>query len=344
MTAPPVTLRSPEDLLAVIPHLLGFQPQSAIVVMGLRNRKLGLTQRMDLPEPVRVEEVAEALVRHLRKDAAEAALLVGYEDTAGESLTLIDALSEQLVARDVSVRDRIVVHGGRWRSLDCDQPSCCPPEGRPLPLAAEVPFAVAEFIGVGSAPLRDREALAGQVEPGPAADEVAQLLRRERPEPTSLTDSAGRDRLAHTWARLLTTRPGLVTPADAAVALQSLADIRTRDGITWLLIPDSLDRAVLPADTQALVRRVAIIRAARGSNDAAPSIGDVKARLITLCQHATDEHAAPVLTVLATCSWWHGDGALARVALDRALRCDPEYRLARLLRLMIDEGIRLDRP
>jgi hypothetical protein len=51
-----------------------------------------------------------------------------------------------------------------------------------------------------------------------------------------------------------------------------------------------------------------------------------------------------VLTLLATYSWWHGDGALARVALDRALRCDPGYRLARLLELMLDEGIRPDRP
>ena len=70
----------------------------------------------------------------------------------------------------------------------------------------------------------------------------------------------------------------------------------------------------------------------------------MQARLVTLAQHATDEHAAPILTVLAAYTWWHGDGALARVALDRALRCDPGYRLARLLELMLDEGIRPDRP
>ena len=49
----------------------------------------------------------------------------------------------------------------------------------------------------------------------------------------------------------------------------------------------------------------------------------MQARLVTLSQHATDEHAAPILTVLAAYAWWHGDGALARVAIDRALRATP---------------------
>ena len=51
MTAPPITLRSPAELLAVIPHLLGFEPDHAIVVMALKDNKLGLTQRIDLPTP-----------------------------------------------------------------------------------------------------------------------------------------------------------------------------------------------------------------------------------------------------------------------------------------------------
>jgi hypothetical protein len=35
-----------------------------------------------------------------------------------------------------------------------------------------------------------------------------------------------------------------------------------------------------------------------------------------------------------------GNGALTRVALDRALRCDPGYRLALLLERMVDLGLR----
>lgn len=56
---------------------------------------------------------------------------------------------------------------------------------------------------------------------------------------------------------------------------------------------------------------------------------------------APDEHAAPILTVPAAHAWAGGDGALARVALDRALRCQPSHRLARLLTLMVEQNITL---
>ena len=92
---------------------------------------------------------------------------------AGESLPVIEAASERLRSSGVTVRDRLVVHDRRWRSLDCDRPTCCPPEGSPLPAPAEVASTLAEFVGIGSAPLPNRTALAGQLEPGPAAAEVA---------------------------------------------------------------------------------------------------------------------------------------------------------------------------
>jgi hypothetical protein len=41
--------------------------------------------------------------------------------------------------------------------------------------------------------------------------------------------------------------------------------------------------------------------------------------------------AAPA-TLLAVCAWLRGDGAMASVALERALDSDEDYRLAQLLR------------
>lgn len=343
MTAPPVTLRSPAELLVVIPHLLGFEPDRAIVVVALRDKKIGLTQRMDLPDPDRVEEVADALVRHVLKDSAQAVLLVGYEATAGESHALVAALTERLREGRVSVRDRIVVHERRWRSLDCHNPACCPPDGRPLPAPDEAASAVAEFIGRGSAPLPDRNALAGQVEAGSTASEVADLMGGEGVPHVTLTEEEARHRLAGVWARVLEVDGDPITVADAAVALQSLTDVATHDGLAALLT-NTLARQELPHETRALLSD--ITQALQAHEDVVTDsvVGGVKARLITLCRHASDEHAAPSLTLLATYSWWHGDGALARVALDRALRCDPTYRLARLLVLMLDEGIRPEHP
>ncbi|MGO4598510.1 DUF4192 domain-containing protein [Terrabacter sp. 2RAF25] len=345
MTAPPISLRSPSDLLAVIPHLLGFEPRNAIVVLALKDNKIDLTQRMDLPDPNHVDEVAHALQRHVLKEQADGALLVGYENTAGDSWPLVEALSERLRARDVGVRDRIIVHDGRWRSLDCTDPSCCPPQGTAVPPPAEASSVLAEFVGVGSAPLDDRRALAEQLEPGPAARDVDERLKQEPRAPTSLARAQRLRRLAEVWARVLTRPHSVLGITDAAAALQSLRDVSTRDGLAAVLIPNGLELDLLPQDTQLLVQRCSsAIHAAVEEHDADMTTGAIKSRLIDLCRHSTDDHAAPALTLLATYSWWHGDGALARVALDRALRCEPEYRLAQLLRLMLDEGIRPERP
>jgi hypothetical protein len=59
-----------------------------------------------------------------------------------------------------------------------------------------------------------------------------------------------------------------------------------------------------------------------------------------LCAMLPDDVAAPALSVLASVTWWRGDGALTRVALARALRCQPDYRLALLLEKMVDLAIR----
>ena len=45
-----------------------------------------------------------------------------------------------------------------------------------------------------------------------------------------------------------------------------------------------------------------------------------------------------MLTTLAFVAWQQGNGALANVALDRALDDDPHYSMAVLLRQAIDSG------
>ena len=66
----------------------------------------------------------------------------------------------------------------------------------------------------------------------------------------------------------------------------------------------------------------------------------IQARLIAVCAMLPDQDAAAALSVLASFTWWRGDGPLTRVALARALRCDPDYRLALLLERMVHLAIR----
>jgi len=55
-------------------------------------------------------------------------------------------------------------------------------------------------------------------------------------------------------------------------------------------------------------------------------------------RRAQPGHVAPAAALLAFVAWQSGDGALANVALDRALTDDPSYSMALLLRQVIGAG------
>ena len=50
MSTRALTLHKPEELLAAMPYLLGFHPQNSLVVLTLREDRLGLTARVDRPD------------------------------------------------------------------------------------------------------------------------------------------------------------------------------------------------------------------------------------------------------------------------------------------------------
>ncbi len=70
-----------------------------------------------------------------------------------------------------------------------------------------------------------------------------------------------------------------------------------------------------------------------------PAHREAHLRLWTdLTRRARPGHVAPAASLLAFVAWQCGNGALANVALDRALADDPEYSMAQLLREAIDAG------
>ena len=326
-------LRSPGELITAIPYILGFEPSDSLVAIALKEGRVGLTSRIDLPDPDQPERAVDALLPALLREAPEQAILIGYEDPAHSAGTLLDAFAAALTVEGIGIRDRLLVTGGRWRSLECTNDVCCPPEGTPLDQDETATAVASEFVGQGIAPLPDRAALAAQLEPADKAGLVGRLL--DRPQRRRVLQPRV---VAGLWARILDPdedRPEIMAQ-DASWAARTLQDVGLRDGIIAWLTPGTLKPDELAEDVQAVLTHLG----------PAPHTGDdpavdlrLRARLIQLCTLLPDSHAAPALTVLAAHAWWHGNGALARVALDRALRCEPDYRLAQLLRLMVDEGI-----
>jgi hypothetical protein len=169
-----------------------------------------------------------------------------------------------------------------------------------------------------------------------------------------------RRRAAAAWAEVLAPGvrgrrpPDRYTVADLALGL---ADVPWRDGlIAWLapsvLPADQVDPKVAALLESALPRwggmghlEEAPAEQARAEREAlVTERDDLLHRLLALCRSVPDEcpdEAAAVCTVAAHVAWVAGDGAVARVALDRALRLAPRYRLAELLVRLVDTGLRL---
>lgn len=356
-----IRLRSPGDVVAVLPYQLGYHPHESLVVVALRDRAVVLVQRVDLPTAAEADEACRVLVPPLLREGPEAVLLVAYETRAGDGRPGLDAVRRELVGAGVQVLDRIVVRGDRWFAVDCAT-GCCPPDGSPVPSPAHTP-AVAEFVGLGISPLPGRGALAAVVAADPErASAVGLALRERAARRGGLGQAAKRLEALSAWAVALGVRDATsdhaslvdsLRPDQVALLVDSLRDVQLRDGLVAWLCPGSLPQDCLPPDVVDAVRTCLPgphwpegarrtrkrDRRPRGRDEAVVGRRHLL-RLQHLVRAVPDEHAAAPLTVLANLAWWLGDGALARTCLERALDASPDYRLALLLEQMLDLGIR----
>ena len=350
-----IHLSGPADVLTVLPYQLGFHPRDCLVAVSLHGRRMGLVQRIDLPPPEHVGDAVAAMISPLRQENPRAVLLIGFEEREGDSRAMLDEMKGACQADGVEVADRMVVRGGRWYSPDCHQ-GCCPSDGVELPAPSEVP-AVAEFVGREICPLPDRSALADRVKPispllgGPVSALADEWLARRLKATDAGEDEFDECRASElaVWSMVLSDDDDAepihsLLPEELAVLAVSLTDVDLRDGLIAWLCPGTMPLELIDPRLFVLLSRSLPdpLWLDWDIGDVQQVIGlqRVEHRLCELCAALPDVWAVSALTVLASFAWWRGDGALARIALDRALRVDPHYRLARLLEQMVDLAIR----
>ena len=359
-----IRLGSAAELLATLPYQLGYHPRDSMVVVELKARRLGLVERIDLPPPAHAAEAAALLVEPMVRHGATAVILIGYETQVDAAGPLVDEVRWALARDGIAVVDTLLVRDGRYYSLDCDA-GCCPVEGAPLPDPSRV-SAVADLVAQGRGVLPGRESVVELVAATPPLSErvdaaIAALDRGPAsgtqvrhagaafglgpPAPSGATEHVDQSRVARRrhalslWAVVgdraeATTTQDFLTPEQVADLVVSLRDRSLRDILIAWWCPGSLALEAFPGELVDEVR-------AAFADDRGPRPFLVP-RLAWLARAVGDEHAAPVLTVLANVALHGGDGTLARVALDRALEQSPGYTLARLLARMLDLGIRPD--
>ncbi len=309
----PLRISDPGEVVAALPGLLGFRPHESVVVIALRaGGRIGLTARADLPPGPASAASAEDLACRVASADPVAVLVVVVSEApdepdrpwageAGAGLPhrgLVHDLVVAYAARGVPVRDTVLARAGRWWSYDCPHACCAPGAGTPLPGGIS-PVTVAA-IAAGAVVEPDRAALRARIAParGPAAEVCAEAVWRR-----GIEGAAGREPPEELIARALRC---------------------CRSGRT-VRLPDAEVAAVVWALTDREVRDRAL----------ALTLGEDAAAAETLWTECTRRAPAPLdaapATLLAVSAWLRGDGAMANVALERALSSRPGYRLARLL-------------
>jgi hypothetical protein len=315
---PTVHLAGPGELAAALPQLLGFRPAESLVAVGLRGpdrRAVCLTARVDLPPPQHSASLARDLARSmLTGDPTGVLAVVVSEDDDGAELPhrlLLRELVLALRGHGVPLTDALLVRRGRWWSYDCPDACCAPGAGTPLPAGTSELAAAA--VWAGTVVEADRAALAARLTAeGPAVAAMARACDEVGDELATRTAQLGWDAVAEeAWADLLAAvddagpaRAGRLPDRQVARLAWGLRDTDLRDRALTLALEEHA--AAAEALWTELTRR------APAPLDTAPA------------------------TLLAVSAWLRGDGALANVALDRALAGEPSYTLAGLLRTALD--------
>jgi hypothetical protein len=321
----PVRPGSPAELLAIVPHLLGFVPQSSLVVMGTAppRSRVKVTLRYDLPDPPGAgvaADIAGHAVGVVGSQQLKAMTAVAY----GTEI-LVDPVAYALrdAAREagIDLRDVLRVDQGRYWSYACGDEACCPAAGTPFDPAASQ--AGAAMAAAGMPVLADRAAVAAQVAPlgGIAAESMRQATRRAERHASQLLGKVRKSgRLGA--ARQMIAAAGLNAVGALIATYRGGGRYATDYQLAWITVA---------------------LRDLRVRDDAwarmDPAHLDAHRRLwIDVTRRAQPGYVAAPASLLAFVAWQAGDGALANVALDRALADEPRYSMAQLLRQVITAG------
>lgn len=305
MTAAPdtFTARTPEDLLALVPVVLGFVPEDSVAMVTAGTGR-SFHARLDLPrEAADVPGMVALLLDPARRHRVRAVFFVLYSGDDDLCRQVAGALAEAFEAAGIEVGALLRADGERWYA-----PLGCAPGGAPaggVPYDVSVHPLVAQAVVAGRVTHASREALRATLDTDSgAAGRVVAALAGLSGDPPPVAAEAE-------WvAWLVARRVGDGTPAD---------DEEVARLLRGLLIGEVRDAAWSGLTRAGAAGHVAfwsdVVRRTPGPLLAGPA------------------------AVLALAAWQAGSGALAWCALDRAAEADEDHPLARLVAQALTDAV-----
>lgn len=309
-------IRTLSDVVAVVPQLLGFVPDSSLVAIFTVHGRTAVTARIDVDADA--DSTAAAILRAGLGVGADRVLLIGYGEP--EQVRECVRAAVEAAAGWLAVDEVLLVSAGRWRHLD--RCGCCPTEGTPVTETSAPALEMRVYSG--REPAASRAALAARLDPTERAQRVAAV---------QLPEQTNRDMLTALGRLLSGSEPVASLPDDVlASAARGLCDLAVRDVTLSLMCAGTVPMAEFGALGELARETLRLPWTGRG--EASQTACD---RLAQACPAMPGDTAWP-LAVLAVFSWWNGDGALAGIACERSLAIDPACPLARLADRLLESA------
>lgn len=309
-------LNRPGAVIAALPAMLGFVPEKSLVLLSIDDGELGAVMRIDLSETV-AEQVG-----HLAEVAAAAdpeAVIAVIVDADGAGCPMCNdqyrdlcaALTDELFRHDIElwavhVVDRIAL-GGRWHCVDgcgagglVDDPTASPLAAAAVLDGRRLYARRADLQAVIAVDRVRSASLTGLI-----AEHAALRDETHRDDPTAC---ARRDVEAAMAAAAGVADGQQLGDTEIAGLACALADVEVRDTLYALAVGHSA--------------------------------GDAESLWALLARTLPTPWRAEALVLLAFSAYARGDGPLAGVSLEAALRCEPGHRMAGMLDTALQSGLR----
>ncbi|MCW2514519.1 MAG: hypothetical protein JWR11_3561 [Mycobacterium sp.] len=308
-------LNRPATLIAAVPAVLGFVPENSLVLITLEGGSLGCVMRADLSEELvdamsHMADVASA-------SAPDEAIAVIVDDDGASCRVCLDehrllaaTLAEQLDERGIELLAAYVVdrlqEGGRWHSVAGAPGSGTIEDPMSSPMAAAAVLDGRRLY----ARRTELQELIATADPAAAEALRAAILDAEH-DGNLRPDADARRDVEHALAMARGLADGVVPEQkDLARLGCGFTDPRVRDTLYALAVGREADRA--------------------------------EALWVQLARTLPDPWRAEALVLLAFSAYARGDGPLAGVSLEAALRSDGRHRMARMLDQALQTGMRPD--
>jgi len=314
---PNFRLTRPGSLIAALPAVLGFVPEKSLVLVAIEAGAMGAVMRIDLAAAL--TESVDRLAEITESSGAERVVAVVVDDDGAlcpmcneEHRRLACALKSALEQRNIElyavhVVDRVQA-GGNWHCVDgCGQRGVVDdPSASPLAAAAVLE---------GRRLYRRRSELQAVVEPSGAAgtvqrrEAIASRRRARDAEWGTDPDGCGRRDVQRALAAAALVWDGAALDDSQIAELAcGLTDVVVRDTLYALAVGDDCDRA--------------------------------EGLWALLARELPDPWRVEALVLLAFSAYTRGDGPLAGISLEAALRSDSTHRMAGMLDTALQSGMR----